>query len=156
MYEETKTALVRLPAEAVWDYLADYDRVVRLGWEVASAQRLRNTVRCYARYKATVDWEGIPTTYIACLEERNRPRSLTWSTREGMSKSWVRFDLEQQDSTTTQVAVTLHFETAMLVRMTEHVAWDLLRPSLLRTMSRLEHMHEEVAPVSAGAPPTTG
>lgn len=150
MFEETKATLVRLPAEVLWDYLSDYDHVVRLGWETASAEPLRRTVRCYARFKVTVDWEGIDTTYTACLEESDRPRLLTWSTREAMATSWVRFVLEPQDSASTLVNVTLHFETAMLVSATEPAAWDLLRPSLLRTLVSLERLHEDHGAVHSG------
>lgn len=139
MHEESKSVVVALPAEALWDYLSDYDNVVRLGWEEASARRIRASLTCKVRYRVMTVWQGVRNIYTACLEQPNRPRTLTWSTREGLAKSWVRFDLEPLDATSTRVEATLHFEMGA-ARSAEPLAWELLRPSFVMTLSRLEEL----------------
>jgi hypothetical protein len=143
--EETRSTEVQLSASEVWDYLADYDRVVRLGWEEGNARPLRATRRCAARYDVEVVWEGIRSTYKACLENADRPRTLTWSTRDGASKSWVRFDLEPLGAECTSVAVTLHYQPTIATRALEAFAWDTLQPALLQTVLRLQTLHEDLA-----------
>lgn len=145
MREETRAALVLLPAGALWDYLADYDRVVRLGWADASARRIRPTRRCPTRYRATTTWEGIRKDYTACLGQATRPETLTWSTRDGAARSWVRFDLARVDAASTRVSVTLHFEVVWSIRTHEALAWDLLKPAFVATIAGLESMRS-VAP----------
>lgn len=145
MREESLSTVSRLPADELWDYLADYDRVVRLGWKDASAERLGDgSPTCEVRYKAHTTWEGIRNTYTACLEAAERARTLTWSTRSGGSKSWVRFDLRPVDSASTEVTVTLHLKQGPAFRALEPFAWGLLRPAFVKTVDRIEHLHEEL------------
>lgn len=144
MREQSESVLVRLPAGDIWDFLADYDNVLRLGWEEGYATRMRPSRRCTERYRAMAVWQGLKTHYIACLEAAERPRLLVWSTREGLAKSWARFVLEPLAEDSTRVEVTLHFEMAA-VRSAEPLAWDLLLPSFDRTISHLEHLHQWLA-----------
>lgn len=144
MREESRSVTVNLPVEVVWDYLSDYDRVVRLGWKDAGAKPLDDSRRCQARYKAHTTWEGLRNTYTACLETAKRPETLTWSTERSGSRSWVRFDLVAQDAKTTRLTATLHHNQGRAFRALEPFAWGLLRPAFLQTLSRLEHLDQEV------------
>lgn len=147
MREETQSVTVALSAEALWDYLSDYDRVVRLGWAEASASPIRRSLRCRTRYAVTTRWEGILRKYVACLQDAVPPKTLTWSTRDGLSKNWVRFDLRPSDPSHTDVDVTLHFAAGLSVGGFEDVSWELLRPALLLTLSNLQRLPAE--PMSA-------
>lgn len=140
MHEETRSVVVAVPAEALWDYLSDYDRVVRLGWEEASARPIRASFRCRTRYAVTTRWEGILRKYVACLQDAEPPRTLTWSTRDGLSKSWVRFDLRPSGPAHTEVDVTLHFNAGFVARGFEEVSWELLLPALTKTLSGLRRL----------------
>jgi hypothetical protein len=145
MREETATSFVQLPADEIWEYLADYDNVVRLGWEEASAEPIRPTRRCSVRYKVSALWEGIPQRYVACLERAEQPRLIVWSTRAAAVCNWVRFELEPLQPSATRVSITLHFESRLGERAFEHVAWELLTPALARTAAGLERLHERLS-----------
>lgn len=150
MREETRSAVVRLPVETVWDCLADYDLVVRLGWDDVSTRRLRPSFRCRARYRVSVLWEGIRHDYLACLERAERPTSLTWSTHSGGAKNWVTFALTPIDESSTRVDVTLHFKAVMSFGSLESTAWELLQPAFIKTMRGLERLHETVGQDAPG------
>lgn len=161
MREETLSAVVGLPVDAVWDYLADYDHVVRLGWDEVHTRPMRPSLRCRARYRVSVMWQGIRNDYVACLEQAERPRTLTWSTRDAGAKNWVRFDLTPVQGAQTRVDVTLHFKAAMTFGSLETTAWELLRPALVRTAWALEHLCETAVPATPcaeedTAPPSAG
>lgn len=144
MREESLTAISQLPAEVLWDYLADYRNVLRLGWEEEAATRLEDSPGGTVRFRARALWEGVPSTYTALLEPADRPCTLTWLTRSGGSKTWVRFDLRPLDEASTEVRVTLHLEHGTAVRPFEPLAWALLKPRLQRTVMSLERLHEEI------------
>lgn len=149
MSEETRSVVVRLPAETVWDFLSGYDNVLSLGWDEYSARRLRPTRKCEVRYKAASVWEGIRTSYVACLEDAERPRTLTWSTKDAGTRSWVRFDLTPRGSAATEVNATLHWEAGRVLQALEPAAWGLLRPALYRTVESLGRLHEYVSPAAS-------
>lgn len=146
MREESLSTTVHLPAQDLWDYLADYDNVVRLGWDDASAQLIESPNSTERLYKAQTTWEGLKSTYTAVMDHSERPRTLTWSTKRGGTDSWVRFDLEPLDTSVTQVTVTLNLQHGSALRMLEPFAWGLLRPALVRTLSSLEHLELDAAP----------
>jgi carbon monoxide dehydrogenase subunit G len=141
--EETKVSVVHLPAEDVWDYLSDYNRVVRLGWDDASAERIKPTLDRKVRYRVKLTWVGFKVSHVVWLQEAERPTRVTWATREGGSSSWVRFDLRALDEATTEVRVTLHLEAKPFAIPSETMAWELLRPSFIRTVSRVEQLSAE-------------
>lgn len=145
MTEETSSVVVRLPAETVWDFLVEYDNVLSLGWDEATARRIRPNRTCDVRYKASSVWEGIRTNYVACLEAAERPKTLTWSTRNAGTRSRVRFDFEPLGQSATRVVVSINWEAGRAMRALEPTAWTLLRPALYRTTASLGRLHERLA-----------
>lgn len=138
MRQESQSTVTRVSADVLWDYLADYDRVVRLGWPEASARRLEPSRTCAVRYKVVSVWEGVRSTYVACLESPERPRTLIWTTKNAGARSSLRFDLQPLDAASTHVTITLSVRYGAALRALEPFAWGLLRPAFLRTLGAIE------------------
>lgn len=138
MREATQSCTAAATAEDLWDYLADYDHVIRLGAKTASARLESGSVETGdARYRVSVFWEGLQTKYAACLADAVRPDTLTWKTRSGQGTSWIRFDLEPSGESATHVTVTLHHEPNASSAALEPFLWGQLNPMLKRTMRKL-------------------
>jgi hypothetical protein len=138
MRERTQTCTAVGSAPELWDYLASYDRVIRLSSKTASARLESGSAESGdARYRVSVFWEGLQTKYVACLSDAERPRTLTWKTKSGQGQSWIRFDLKPVDEFTTAVTVTLHHEPNASSKALEPFLWGQLRPMFERTLRKL-------------------
>lgn len=138
MREAAETCTVATAAGNLWDFLADYDNVIHLGTKTASARLESGSAKTGdARYRVSVFWEGLQTRYAACLIDAQRPVRLTWRTRSGQGLSWIRFDLEPVDVSSTRVTVTLHHEPNRSSAALEPFLWGQLRPMLKRTLRKL-------------------
>lgn len=152
MREDTLSIRADIPAEALWDFLADYDNVVRLGWSHSSAEPLEDPDGCRVRYRARTSWEGLQNQYTACLMSAERPQTLTWSTNTSGSRSWLRFDLQPLGQTRTHVTATLHLKHGAALALLEPFAWGLMRSALVKTMTALESLDAVREPGTAASP----
>ena len=140
MREEVRQLACGVPREKLWDFLADYDNVVRLGAPDASAHLATGSAQTGdSVYEAELSWYGSVSHFTAHLASASRPTTLTWDTTTGMGRSWLRFDLEPAQSSTV-VSVTLHHDGSESARVLEALAWGILQTTLERTLIGLSEL----------------
>ena len=133
----------RVPREALWDFLSDYNNVVAMGSPGASARLVKGDSQlCDCVYEAEITWQGSTSRFTACVVDAIRPETLTWDAETGTGRSWLRFDLEPVNSQITFVTVSLRFEGSPWAQMLEALAWGFLSTALDRTLVELSQMSQ--------------
>lgn len=141
MRQATNTIVVHVPAAILWDYLADYESMIRLASSTATAHLKSGTTgSAGATYEGSLEWEGIKSTWIVHLQQAARPDSLTWESCSHGGECWLRFDLTPIDEGDTSVSVTLAWGANKPNAPLEPFAWGLLTPLFKSAVSRLRRL----------------
>jgi hypothetical protein len=138
MRRETHFCVVDASPEALWDYLADYDRVIRLGdpadfaereWLPSHPERVK--------YKASLQWEGIAATYHVYLRRAQRPELLEWKALSFAGHTRLIFELLGRADRMTELRLTFEHSTVESSAPLEPFAWAIMEPKVRRTAEQL-------------------
>lgn len=141
MRQVTNITTVQVPAEELWDYLAHYESSVRIATDTARATLKSGTPGIVgATYEASLEWEGIGSSWVAHLKQADRPNSLTWESCSHGGECWMRFELTPIDPDSTSLAVTLAWGANKPNAPLEPFAWGLITPMLKRAMRKLHEL----------------
>ena len=138
MRQDTRSSAVGVPAQTLWDYLAEYEHVLQLATAGGKAVLLAGPPRRRgAKYRAWLSWEGIESTYISALADADPPRTLTWSTQAHGTRTSLRLDLEPLGDSSTRVTATLTHSMSRVLRPLEPFGWAMLSKMLDRGLVEL-------------------
>ncbi|MGV8083662.1 MAG: SRPBCC family protein [Coriobacteriia bacterium] len=138
MRRETHSCVVDASPEALWDYLLDYDRVIRLGDSADFAEREispKHPERI--KYKACLHWEDIPAIFHAYLRCADRPRLLEWKTISFAGRTRTLFEFSPFNDDKTEVKLTFELSTPESSAPLEPFAWAII-------IRKVRHMGEEL------------
>lgn len=138
MRRETHSCVVDASPEALWDYLLDYDRVIRLGDSADFAEREvspKHPERI--KYKACLHWENIPAIFHAYLRQAERPRLLEWKTVSFAGHTRILFELSPCVGDRTEVKLTFELSSIESSAPLEPFAWAIIIPKVRRTGEQL-------------------
>lgn len=147
MRQVANIVVVRVPQEALWDYLANYENLIRIAASTARAKLKSGAPGMDgATYEGALEWEGITSSWVAHLKEPVPPDSLMWESCSHGGECWVRFDLTPIDEANTSLSVTLAYGASKPNAPLEPFAWGLITPLLGRLMRKLREFTIEPTP----------
>lgn len=138
MRREMHSCVVDASPEALWDYLSDYDRVIRLGDPADFAEREvspKHPER--VKYRACLQWEGIVATYHVYLRRAQRPHFLEWKGISFAGRTKLLFELAPAEDHMTELHVVFEHSTVESSAPLEPFAWAIIAPKMRRTAEQL-------------------
>lgn len=122
----------------LWDYLADYDNVVRLSSPLGSSRLVSGERRTlHSVHAATLEWEGMASTYRAEMTEAARPERVAWAGKNAGIAMGIQFVLAPLAYDATRVTAELSLKMIAAMLPLEPFAWGM-------TVGLFEHLMQQV------------
>lgn len=138
MRQAIHTCLVQLPAEQVWDFLSDFDNLMRLGLPNGTSRLIDGSRRAErSRYRLQNFFDGIRESCIAVLDEAEKPERLVWRAKVWGGTGAATFELVQLERDLTAVRLTLEHSVGSAEGPVEEIAWGVIHPNYERLMLKL-------------------